>query len=146
IFIEFLAFYRFLPGFEVADPRISLGGGRPLLAAATDLGACPRPTALPRARRRSSVTAGTQLTRGANSRAARVARLRRPYGPASDFLGPCRLSYGKHFASPGLDKMIFGPVFAPSTDRIIIPSRPGSGARVVARRSVTGPRRFGGVV
>ncbi|KAG8275917.1 hypothetical protein J6590_075724 [Homalodisca vitripennis] len=62
---------------------------------------CPRPTALSRARRRSSVAAGTQLTRGANSWAARVARLRRPYGPASDFLGPCRLPDGKHFASPG---------------------------------------------
>ncbi|KAG8293186.1 hypothetical protein J6590_023345 [Homalodisca vitripennis] len=69
-------------------------------AVATDLGACPRPTALPRA----SVTAGTQLTSGTNSRAARVARLRRPYGPASNFLGPCRLSCGKHFASPGVSK------------------------------------------
>ncbi|KAG8319496.1 hypothetical protein J6590_090827 [Homalodisca vitripennis] len=62
---------------------------------------CLRPTGLPRERRRSSVAAGTQITRGANSWAARVARLRRPYGPASDFLGPCRLPDGKHFASPG---------------------------------------------
>ncbi|KAG8274628.1 hypothetical protein J6590_103820 [Homalodisca vitripennis] len=58
-------------------------------------------TALPRAHRRSSVVAGTQLKRGANSWAAGIARLRRPYGPASDHLGPCRLPTGRHFASPG---------------------------------------------
>ncbi|KAG8335575.1 hypothetical protein J6590_064285 [Homalodisca vitripennis] len=168
---------------------------RPLLAAATDLEACPRPTALPRAHRRSSVAAGTQLTRGANSWAARIARLRRPYGPASDYLGPCRLPTCGHFASPGevqnsetddtnpggdqesmeweeidddtsllvqlqnwsiaedlsmecdttentelvpnrwtdgLQHTIVTPVFRPRID-IIILSRPGSGARAVAR-------------
>ncbi|KAG8260182.1 hypothetical protein J6590_105135 [Homalodisca vitripennis] len=47
------------------------------------------------------MAAGTQLIRGANSWAARIARLRRPYGPARDYLGPCRLPDGKHFASPG---------------------------------------------
>ncbi|KAG8333668.1 hypothetical protein J6590_105913 [Homalodisca vitripennis] len=61
-------------------------------------------TALPRAHRRSSVAAGTQLKRGANSWAAGIARLRRPYGPASDHLGPCRLPTGRHFASPGVSK------------------------------------------
>ncbi|KAG8270759.1 hypothetical protein J6590_085860 [Homalodisca vitripennis] len=36
--------------------------------------------------------------------ASRVARLRRPYGPASDYLGPCRLTIGKYFASTGVSK------------------------------------------